>query len=93
MKTWQVRGRKGAAPRRRRMTRLLGLCAAAAISTRGGEDRLVLLAFPSFCALSYGSYACLFLSWHMRDLGKGLRSKTFLSASALLADPGFLDQL
>ena len=43
MKTWQVRGRKGAVPRRRRMTRLLRLCTAAETpTTRGGEDDTVL---------------------------------------------------
>lgn len=63
------------------MTRLLGLCTAAAAPTRGGEDTLVLLAFPVFLCSCYGSYACLFLSSRMRDLGKGLRSLVFLSVS------------
>jgi hypothetical protein len=52
-----VSGRKGAAPRRRRMTRLLGLCTAAA--TRGEDTPVLLVAFPSFCALSYGGYGAM----------------------------------
>ena len=96
MKTWQVRGRKGAVPRRRRVTRLLRLCTAAAALNRGGEDTslfywLSRLFVPS--DMEAISYACLFLSRRMRDLGNGLRSLTFLSVSALLADPDFLDQL
>ena len=98
MKTWQVKGRKGAVPRRRRMTRLLRLCTAAETpTTRGGEDDTVLFYWLSRLFVPSDmealSYACLFLSRRMRDLGNGLRSLTFLSVSALLADPDFLDQL